>query len=79
MSALMQAEVINLERNIIITGDDFEHVNCVNDVTNGQPPDRIQANHCSCWNGINRKKCTVGLHTAAVGPGSVLSLQYQVS
>lgn len=76
MSALMQAEVINLERNIIITGDDFEHVNCVNDVANGQPPDRIQADHCSCWNGINRKKCTVGLHTAAIGPGSVLSLQY---
>ena len=32
MSALMQAEVINLSRDIVITGDDFEHVNCVKDV-----------------------------------------------
>ncbi len=76
MSALMQAEVINLARNIIITGDDFEHVNCVNDGGNGQPPDHIQADHCTCWNNINRHKCTVGLHTIATGPGSVLSLQY---
>lgn len=71
----MQAEVINLARNIIITGDDFEHVNCVNDV-NGKPPDHIQADHCSCWKDIGRNQCTVGLHTAAIGPGSVLSLQY---
>ncbi|CAF4040020.1 unnamed protein product [Adineta steineri] len=76
MSALMQAEVINLARNIIITGDDFQHVNCVNDVANGRPPDHIQADHCSCWSSIQRTKCTLGLHTAAVGPGSVLSLQY---
>ncbi|CAF0723862.1 unnamed protein product [Adineta steineri] len=76
MSALIQAEVINLARNIIITGDDFQHVNCVNDVAGGRPPDHIQADHCSCWNSIQRTKCTLGLHTAAVGPGSVLSLQY---
>ncbi|CAF1453777.1 unnamed protein product [Adineta steineri] len=76
MSALMQAEVINLARNIIITGDDFQHVNCVNDVANGRPPDHMQADHCSCWKNIHRSKCTLGLHTAAVGPGSVLSLQY---
>ncbi len=76
MSALMQAEVINLSRDIIITGDDFEHVNCVNDVVNGRPSDAIQADHCSCWKNINRNKCTLGLHTVAMGPGSVLSLQY---
>ncbi|CAF1388475.1 unnamed protein product [Adineta ricciae] len=76
MSALMQAEVINLARNIIITGDDFQHVNCVNDVANGKPPDHIQADHCSCWDSIRRTQCTVGLHTAALGSGSVLSLQH---
>lgn len=32
MNALMQAEVINLSRNIIITGDDFQHVACRQDV-----------------------------------------------
>ncbi|CAF1388780.1 unnamed protein product [Rotaria magnacalcarata] len=76
MSALMQAEVINLSRNILITGDDFQHVNCVNDVADGKPSDSIQADHCSCWKHISRNKCTLGLHTIAVGPGSVLSLQY---
>ncbi|CAF1148840.1 unnamed protein product [Rotaria sordida] len=76
MSALMQAEVINLSRNIIITGDDFQHVNCVNDVVDGKPPDHIQADHCSCWKNINRNQCTLGLHTIAIGPGSVLSFQY---
>jgi hypothetical protein len=76
MSALMQAEVINMARNILITGDDFNHVNCVNDVAGGQPPDHIQADHCSCWNGIRRTQCTLGLHTVAIGVGSVLSLQY---
>jgi hypothetical protein len=76
MSALMQAEVINLSRDIVITGDDFEHVNCVKDVANGKPPDHIQSDHCSCFNNINRNKCTLGLHTIAIGSGSVLSLQY---
>lgn len=76
MSALMQAEVINLSRNIIITGDDFQHVNCVRDVPGGRPSDHIQADHCSCWDGINRNKCTLGLHTIASGPGAVLSLQH---
>lgn len=32
MNALIQAEVINLSRNIIITGDNFQHVNCVQDI-----------------------------------------------
>jgi hypothetical protein len=76
MSALMQAEVINLSRDIVITGDDFEHVNCIKDVANGKPPDHIQSDHCSCFNNINRNKCTLGLHTIAIGSGSVLSLQY---
>ncbi|CAF3008670.1 unnamed protein product [Rotaria sp. Silwood2] len=70
MTALMQAEIINLSRNIIITGDDFQHVNCVNDVASGKPSDSAQADHCSCWTNINRNKCTLGLHTIAIGPGT---------
>jgi hypothetical protein len=77
MNALMQAEVINLSRNIIITGDDFQHVDCVKDIPGtGAPPDAIHADHCSCWTGIQRTKCTLGLHTIAAGEGSVLSIQY---
>ena len=77
MHALITSEVINLSRNIIITGDDFEHVNCQNDITGwGPPPDAINADHCSCWPGIKRTKCTVGLHTISIGEGSVLSIQY---
>ena len=77
MSALMQAEVINLSRNVLITGDDFEHVPCQRDITGaGPPPDMIQSDHCSCWPGIGRTKCTVGLHTASMGPGSSLAIQY---
>ena len=75
MSALMQAEVINLSRNILITGDDFEHVPCIND-TIGTPADSIQSDHCSCWKSINRNVCTLGLHTVAIGAGSVLSIKY---
>ncbi len=93
MTALMQAEIINLSRNIIITGmlnlivhsfsiiillikgDDFEHVDCVNDGP-GQPSDLQQGDHCSCWSSIKRTKCTLGLHTVSMGVGSVLSLKY---
>lgn len=32
-AALQSAEVINLTRNIVITGDDFRHVQCNNDLT----------------------------------------------
>lgn len=77
MNALIAAEVINLSRNILITGDDFEHIPCVRDVVGGErPPDNVQSDHCSCWGQINRNFCTVGLHTLAMGPGSVLSIEY---
>jgi hypothetical protein len=77
MHALIQAEVINLSRNIIITGDDFEHVQCQEDVVgNGEPADSIQVDHCSCYGGIKRTKCTLGLHTISIGEGSSLSIQY---
>ncbi len=77
MSALMQAEVINLSRNVLITGDDFENVPCTQDVPGaGQPPDTVQSDHCSCWGDIARTRCTVGLHTISMDEGSSLSIQY---
>ncbi len=72
-----QAEVINLSRNIVITGDDFEHLACIRDEIGGErPQDRIQSDHCSCWGNIGRTKCTAGLHIIGDGVGTVLSLQY---
>ena len=77
MNALIQAEVINLSRNIIITGDNFEHVQCKADVEPWQQPsDKIHAEHCSCDGILKRTKCTLGLHTISIGVGSSLSIQY---
>jgi hypothetical protein len=76
-NALMQAEIINLSRNILITGDDFQHVDCQRDVIgNGKPPDSQHADHCSCWGDIGRTKCTLGLHTVSMGEGSSLAIEY---
>ena len=55
---LKAAEVVNLSRNIIITGDDFEHVDCDPTITSNE---ETSAMGCKC-SGI-RTKCTVGLHT----------------
>lgn len=40
------------------------------------PPDNLHADHCSCWGGIGRTRCTLGLHMLAVGQGAVLNIQY---
>jgi hypothetical protein len=50
----IQSEVINLSRNILITGDDFENVPC-------------GTGECTCSPDIARTQCTVGLHTMFVG------------
>jgi hypothetical protein len=69
-TAQLQAEVINLSRNVVITGDDFEHIPCDASSTLG-------ANHvCQCDPSINRSKCTVGLHVVAMGAGSVLHISH---
>ena len=70
--ALMSAEVINLSRNVIITGDDFNHVTC--DPTlqlNGG----VNSVGCACDPSINRTICTMGLHTMMAGKG-VMKMQY---
>jgi hypothetical protein len=53
--ALIAAEVINLSRNIIITGDDFRHIECDPTLTGS-----ISFQGCACNTGISRSKCTIG-------------------
>ncbi|KAL6070194.1 G8 domain-containing protein [Balamuthia mandrillaris] len=62
----MQAEVLMMSRNVIITGDDFEHVNCVDD-----------QDVCPCQ-GNNGRVCTVGSHTMLHGNGERQGGTYRV-
>jgi hypothetical protein len=50
----VQSEVINLSRNILITGDDFQNIHC-------------GTGECTCSADISRSMCTVGLHTMFMG------------
>lgn len=59
---LKASEVVNLSRNIIITGDDFEHINCDPSIRTPEPHDETSAKGCKC---STRTKCTVGLHHAS--------------
>ena len=68
--ALMSAEVINLSRNIVITGDDFRHMSC--DSTLAGP---FSDMGCNCNPSISRTQCTLGLHTLLFGPG-LMRMQY---
>jgi len=68
--ALQSPEVINLSRNIIITGDDFTHENCDPNLNSGFTP-----LGCSCNPTISRSKCTIGLHTIMNGFG-LLQIEY---
>eukprot|EP00934_Nitzschia_sp_Nitz4_P001960 Nitzschia sp. Nitz4//scaffold89_size161592//205//3093//NITZ4_002358-RA/size161592-processed-gene-0.210-mRNA-1//-1//CDS//3329559556//1960//frame0 len=57
---LMSAEVVNLSRNIVITGDDFQTVPCDPQVTNP-----VMGCQCNSF----RSTCTVGLHTISAYSG----------
>ena len=59
-AALLSAEVVNLTRNIVITGDDFQHVPCVPDLPEAVQGEQSSVKGCRC---SFRSKCTVGLHT----------------
>ena len=63
--ALLSAEVINLSRNIVITGDDFKHVGCSNDLPEAVVGEQTSVLGCKCSS--FRSKCTLGLHTAIMG------------
>ena len=59
---LKSAEVVNLDRNIVITGDDFRHIDCddslIDEAVTGEQTS-VEGCRCSSF----RKKCTMGLHT----------------
>jgi hypothetical protein len=61
IAALLSAEVINLSRNIVITGDDFQHVQCTPDLPEAVAGEQTSVQGCRCSN--YRSRCTVGLHT----------------
>ena len=62
---LRSAEVINVGRNVVVTGDDFRHVAC-------DPHQTSSADGCTC----SHTKCTMGLHTVMMGEGTVMRMQY---
>lgn len=76
--ATASAEVINLSRNILITGDDFTHVQgqVHSNSLSVDDFDKEQSDHCAAYPKVNRKQCTLGLHVMARDPGAKLSLQY---
>ena len=66
--ALMSAEVVNLSRNIVISGDDFKHIPCDNSLPEAVEGEQTSTQGCKCASVRNR--CTVGLHTAVMHGGT---------
>ena len=69
--ALLTAEVINLSRNIVITGDDFKHVGCSNNLPEAVIGEQTSTQGCRCSS--FRSQCTMGLHTAIMGGSARIS------
>ena len=69
---LLSAEVINLSRNVLVTGDDFKEVNCNPTLSLG---DETLGCVCDSRANIQRTKCHLGLHTALMGQGK-MQIQY---
>jgi len=59
-AALLSAEVINLSRNIILTGDDFEEIQCDPNLPEAVIGEQTSVLGCKC--STFRTKCHVGLH-----------------
>lgn len=66
--ALMSAEVVNLSRNIVITGDDFKHVPCDPNLPEAVAGEQTSVLGCRCSS--FRNQCTIGLHTAIMSGGA---------
>ena len=66
--ALMSPEVVNLSRNIVITGDDYEHIGCDPNLPEVIPVEESSTLGCRCAS--YRTKCTVGWHSIAMNGGS---------
>jgi hypothetical protein len=60
-AALLSAEVVNLSRNIILTGDDFEEVQCDPNLPEAVIGEQTSVLGCRCSS--FRSKCHVGLHS----------------
>jgi len=58
---LKSAEVVNLTRNIVITGDDFSEVGCDPNLPEAVLGEETSVEGCRCSS--FRSTCTVGLHT----------------
>jgi len=65
---LQSAEVINLSRNIVISGDDFEEIPCDSSLSEAFPGEQTSLEGCRC--ATIRNSCTVGLHTIHMFGGS---------
>ena len=66
-AAIMAAEVVNLSRNVIITGDDLTHVPCDPDLPEAVNGEQTSTEGCRCSS--FRSMCTLGLHTAQMHSG----------
>ena len=60
-AALLSAEVVNLSRNIVLTGDDFEEVQCDPNLPEAVTGEQTSVLGCRCAG--FRTKCHVGLHS----------------
>ena len=68
LASLRAAEVIHLTRNVIVTGDDFRHIDC--DPTLEVVEFEMSNRGCHCRPGV-RSKCTMGLHTIHMFSGGI--------
>ena len=66
-AALKSAEVVNLDRSIVITGDDFSTIPCDNSLPEAIPGEQSSTLGCRCAS--YRTKCTMGLHTIQMHGG----------
>mmetsp|Transcript_7462 Transcript_7462/g.10983 ORF Transcript_7462/g.10983 Transcript_7462/m.10983 type:complete len:1688 (-) Transcript_7462:558-5621(-) len=71
-AAIQSAEVVNLTRNVVITGDDFRHIECSNDFS---PSPGVDTSTQGCRCAGARTKCTMGLHTIH-SMGGISSIQH---
>jgi len=68
----LSAEVVNLSRDFLVTGDDFEEVPCDPSLGPGQQlpvSDGGESHWAGCMCTSTKTSCTVGLHTKAIGGG----------
>jgi len=61
--ATMAAEVINLSRNVIISGDPFTKIDCDASPVEDFPGESVSSQGCMCSS--IRTKCTIGMHAIA--------------